>query len=347
MIERALFILVVCSVYFGMNWYVLGRLFTLFALKRTVWFYLGLVPLTLSFVGSLSLESTIGNRLTSLFFSAAMMWLGVCFLLLWILFAQQLLSLVFPIPRNVWAASVCGLAVILTLYASVNARAITVRREPVRGLPLKIAHLSDVHIGSIGASMLADIIAGTNALAPDVVLITGDLFDNATTGTRDLSAKLKAFAAPVVFTSGNHEMYTGYDNVRQMLLPTGIRWLRNEAVEFRGIRIIGIDDSYGTELLQSGLGRTPPSAAFTILMSHQPRGFDLAAGHRIRLMLSGHVHNGQIWPFNHIVGLFYPYLKGLHTRADSVLNVSTGTGFWGPPMRLGSHSEIVLLEPRP
>jgi len=347
MIERALFILVVCSVYFGMNWYVLGRLFTLFALKRTVWFYLGLVPLTLSFVGSLSLESTIGNRLTGLFFTAAMMWLGVCFLLLWILFAQQLVSLVFPIPRNVWAASVCGLAVILTLYASVNARAITVRREQVRGLPLKIAHLSDVHIGSVGASMLAEMVAKTNALAPDVVLITGDLFDNATTGTRDLSRELKAFAAPVLFTSGNHELYTGYDNVRQMLLPTGIRWLRNEAVEFRGIRIIGIDDSYGTELLQSVLGRTPPSAAFTILMSHQPRGFDLAAGHRIRLMLSGHVHNGQIWPFNYIVGLFYPYLKGLHTRADSVLNVSTGTGFWGPPMRLGSRSEIVLLEPRP
>ena len=347
MIERALFILVVCSVYFGMNWYVLGRLFSLFALKRKVWFYLALIPLTLSFVGSLSLESAIGNRLTGLFFTAAMMWLGVCFLLLWTLVAQQLLSLVFRIPRSVWAASVCGLVAILTLYASVNARAITVRREQIRGLPLRIAHLSDLHLGSIGASMLADIISGTNALAPDVVLITGDLFDNATTSVRELSAQLNAFAAPVIFTSGNHELYTGYDNVRQMLLPTGIRWLRNEAVEFGGIRIIGIDDSYGTELLQNVLRRTPPSAAFTILMSHQPRGLDLAASHRIRLMLSGHVHNGQIWPFNYIVGLFYPYLKGLHARADAVLNVSTGTGFWGPPMRLGSHSEIVLLEPRP
>jgi len=345
MLERALFILVVCSVYFGMNWYVLGRLFSLFGLKRTVWFYLALIPLTLSFVGSLFLESAIGNRLTGLFFTAAMMWLGVCFLLLWIFAAQQLLSLVFPIPRNVWAASICGLAAILTLYASVNARAITVRREQVRGLPLRIAHLSDVHIGSIGASMLADIVATTNALAPDVVLITGDLFDNATTSTRDLSRELKAFAAPVLFTSGNHELYTGYDNVRQMLLPTGIRWLRNEAVEFRGIRIIGIDDSYGTELLQSVLSRMPPSAAFTILMSHQPRGLDLAASHRIRLMLSGHVHNGQLWPFNYFVGLFYPYLKGLHEHAGAFLNVSTGTGIWGPPMRLGSRSEIVLLEP--
>ena len=346
MLERALFILAVCNVYFGMNWYVLGRLFSLFALKRTVWFYLALIPLTLSFVASLALESAIGNLLTGLFFSAAMVWLGTCFLLLWLLFVQQILSLALPIPRRVWAASICGLAAILSLYASVNARAITVRREQIHGLPLKIAHLSDVHIGSIGASMLADIIAKTNALMPDVVLITGDLFDNATTATRELSAQLKAFAAPVIFTSGNHELYTGYENVRQMLSPARIRWLRNEAMEFKGIRIIGVDNSYGTELLQSVLGRTPPSTAFTILMNHQPRGFDVARRHRINLMLSGHVHNGQIWPFNYVVGLFYPYLKGLHEHAGAILNVSTGTGTWGPPMRLGSRSEIVLLEPR-
>lgn len=347
MLERAAFILVVCSVYGGMNWYVLWRLCGLFRVKRTIWFYVALIPLTLSFVASLSLESSIGNHLTGLFFTLAMTWLGLCFLLLWILFAQQVLSLALPIPRRVWAAGACGIAALLAVYASVNARAITVRREQIRGLPLRVAHLSDVHIGSVGASMLAEIVARTNALAPDVVLITGDLFDNATSATRDLSAQLKAFAAPVFFTSGNHEQYTGYDNVRQMLSLTTIRWLRNEVVEFKGIRIVGIDNSYGPELLQSVLGQTTPTTAFTVVMSHQPRGFALAAGHRVNLMLSGHVHNGQIWPFNYIVGLFYPYLKGLHAHADSLLNVSTGTGFWGPPMRLGSHSEIVLLEPRP
>ncbi|MBP1777223.1 MAG: putative metallophosphoesterase [candidate division NC10 bacterium] len=346
MLERALFILAVCSVYLGMNWYVLGRLCNLFALKRAVWFYVALLPLTLSFVASLSLESAIGNRVTGLFFSAAMVWLGLCFLLLWTLFLQQILSLVLPIPRKVWAAGVCGFAAILAIYASVTAHTITVRREQIRGLPLKIVHLSDAHIGSIGARMLADIVAKTNALNPDVILITGDLFDNATATTRELSAQLQGLVAPVIFTSGNHEAYTGYDNVRQMLSPAKIRWLRNEVMEFKGIRIIGVDNSYGTELLQSVLGRTPPSTVFTVLMNHQPRGFDVAARHRIDLMLSGHVHNGQIWPFNYIVGLFYPYLKGLHEHANAFLNVSTGTGIWGPPMRLGSHSEIVLLEPR-
>ena len=346
MLERALFVFVVCGVYLGMNWYVLARLFGLFGFNRTVWFYLALTPLTLSFIVALVLESTIGNRLTGLFFTFAMIWLGVCFLLLWILLAQQILSLLLPMPRMVWATSVCVLASVLTLYALVNARTVTVRREQIPRLPLRIAQLSDIHMGSIGPSMLAEIVEKTNALSPQVILITGDLFDNATPGTRAVATGLEMFAAPVVFTSGNHEVYTGYDNVRQMLSATKIRWLRNETMEFNGIRIIGVDNSYGTELLQSVLVRTPPSPMFTVLMNHQPRGFDIAAQHKVDLMLSGHVHNGQIWPFNYVVGLFYPYLKGLHDTAGAFLNVSTGTGIWGPPMRLGSHSEIVLLEPR-
>jgi hypothetical protein len=80
-------------------------------------------------------------------------------------------------------------------------------------------------------------------------------------------------------------------------------------------------------------------------MNHQPTGFAVASQRRIGLVLSGHVHNGQVWPFTYLVGLFYPYLTGLHRRNDSFLNVSTGTGFWGPPMRLGSSNEIVVLEP--
>ena len=333
MVGRVLFVLAICGVYLGMNWYVLARLFRLFAFRQTGWFYLTLVPLTLSFIGTL--------------FTLAMLWLGTCGLLLWILLGQQALSLVIPLPRRVWGVGVCCLACGLAVYGFVNAHTITIRRERVPHLPVKIAQLSDIHIGSIGAETLGVIIAKTNALKPDIILITGDLFDNANPKTRSTAAELKGFAAPTVFTSGNHDAYTGYDNVRQMLAATRIRWLRNEAIELNGIRIIGVDNSYSTELMQSVLDRTPPSPAFTVLMNHQPRGFDIAARHGIGLTLSGHVHDGQIWPFNYVVGLFYPYLKGLHERAGALLNVSTGTGIWGPPMRLGSHSEIVLLEPKP
>jgi predicted MPP superfamily phosphohydrolase len=340
-----LFVLAVFMVYLGMNWYVLGRLFHLFAIGKTVWFYLSLVPLALSIVVAVALESRFGNQFTNGFFALAMLWMGTCWLLLCILLVQQVLALVLPLPQRVWAIGVCGLAGGLALYAFINARTVTVRREQIPHLPLRVAQLSDIHIGSIGPSRLSDIIAKTNGLAPDVILITGDLFDNANPHTRAVAGQLRRFAAPVLFTSGNHDVYTGYENVREMLASTEIRWLRNEAVNINGVRIIGVDNSYGTELLQSVLGRTPPSPMFTILMNHQPTGFDTAAQHGIGLTLSGHVHNGQIWPFNHIVGFFYPYLRGLHAQGGAFLNVSTGTGIWGPPMRLGSHSEIVLLEP--
>ena len=344
MISRLVFVLVVLGIYLGMNWYVLARLLRLFELNKTVWFYLALIPLTLSFVGSLILETRVGNKFTGAFFELAMVWLGLCGTLFWVLLVQQFVSLVIPAPPRVWAISVCGLACGLALYAVVNARTLTVRRERVPHLPLRIAHLSDIHTGSIHSGALGEIIARTNALQPDVVLITGDVFDNANPETRAVAPQLKNFNAPVIFTSGNHEAYTGYENVRQLLAGTGVRWLRNEATEFRGARIIGVDNSYDTDLMQQVLARTPASPAFTVLMNHQPRGFEIAARHHINLTLSGHVHKGQIWPFNYLVRLFYPYLSGLHERDGAYLNVSTGTGIWGPPMRLGSHTEIVVLE---
>ncbi|HSB69860.1 MAG TPA: metallophosphoesterase [Candidatus Methylomirabilis sp.] len=339
--------MVVVTVSLGMNGYVMARLCRLWGARRGRWFYGRLLLLSISPIAALVLESRIGNGLTGACFTLAMTWLGLCWLLLWILLVQQVLAPILPLPRPAWAVGVCGLACCLALFAAVNARWVTIRREQIPQLPLRIAHLSDIHIGSIGPSVLADIIAATNAFTPDLVLITGDLFDNANPKSRAPAARLAALTAPVVLTSGNHEAYTGYDNVRQMLAGTGIRWLRNDVLEFKSIRIIGVDNSFRADILRSVLDRAAPSPAFTILMNHQPIGFDIAAQHGIGLTLSGHVHNGQLWPFNYVVGVFYPYLKGLHREAGAYLNVSTGTGIWGPPLRLGSHSEVVLLEPLP
>ena len=342
-----IFIAVVLTVYLGMNWYVLARLCALFAIGRGGWFYFALFPPTVSVVAALALESRVGTDLTGSVYTVAMGWLGLCWLFLYLLFAQQVLARFVTLPRRAWGIGICCLACSMAVYAAVNARSIAVRREQIPDLPLRIAHLSDMHLGSIGPGLLGDIVATTNALRPDLVLITGDLFDNANPRTRAVAAQLAALAAPTLFAAGNHEVYTGYDNVRQMLAGTRIRWLRNEAIEISGVRVIGVDNSYGTGLLQAVLDRTPASSAFTILMNHQPTGFDLARRHGIALTLSGHVHHGQIWPFNYIVGLFYPYLSGVFENDGSFLNVSAGTGVWGPPMRLGSHSEIVLLEPVP
>jgi predicted MPP superfamily phosphohydrolase len=307
-----IFVAFVLAVFLAMNWYVLARAFFLFELRKGGWFYAALVPLTLCVVVAIPLESRVGNAVTGGLYTAAMVWLGLCWLLLCILLAQQALARLLPLSRRAWGIAVCGLACGPALYAAVNAQTIAVRRETVPGLPLRVVHLSDIHLGSIGPGMLADIVATTNALAPDLVLVTGDLFDNANARTRAATAKLAGLGAPVLFSSGNHETYTGYEKVRTMLAGTPIRWLRNEMVEMAGIRVIGVDDSAGPDLLRSVLDRVAPSPAFTILMNHRPLDVDLASRHRIDLVLSGHVHDGQIWPFNFLVGRFFPHLSGLH-----------------------------------
>jgi uncharacterized protein len=345
--RAVLFFLIVVLVLLGMNGYVLARLCHLWTIRWGRWFFGVLPAMALSFPAAILLESQVGNRLTGAFHTLAMGWLGLCWLLLVLLAAQQILERLLPLPRRGWAIGVCGIAAGLAIYATVNAHTIVVRHERIPGLPLRIAHLSDLHLGSIGPTTLANIVAMTNRLEPDLILITGDLFDNVNAATQAMTGQLGMLRAPVVFSSGNHEVYAGLERVRQLLVATSIRWLRNETMEFRGVRILGVENSSDTQLLQGVLARTPASPAFTILMNHQPIGLEVAARHGVRLMLSGHVHNGQIWPFNFLVGLLYGHLGGLHAQGGAYLIVSTGTGIWGPPMRLGSHSEIVLIQAEP
>lgn len=341
------FLLLVIAVSLGMNWYVLARLHHLWGLEKGGRFYGLLVPLSLSFITALVLENRIGNAATGLFYTLAMTWFGLCWMLCWLLLVQQALARIIRVPRRFWAVGACSLAGVLLLYSAVNARSIAVRRETVPGLPARIVHLSDIHLGSIGEKMLGEIIAETGALRPDLVLITGDLFDNANPTTRAAAARLGDFASPVFFTSGNHETYTGYDEVRQMLAGSRIRWLRNEVVEAGSLRLVGLDDNATAESMRRVLDRVPSSPLFTVLLVHRPIGLDLAARYGVDLTLAGHVHDGQIWPFGYFVRLLYPYAAGLHEHAGRFLNVSTGAGYWGPPLRLGSRSEIVLLEPAP
>ncbi|MHC4114526.1 MAG: metallophosphoesterase, partial [Planctomycetota bacterium] len=123
--------------------------------------------------------------------------------------------------------------------------------------------------------------------------------------------------------------------------------LRNEVVDFNGIQIIGINDSSGKNHLAGELQRLKMNTtAFKILMYHRPQGLEVASNFGINLMLSGHTHNGQIFPFNFVIRLLYKRTKGYFQYENCHLYVSSGTGTWGPQMRLGSKSEIVLIKLR-
>ncbi|MCX5899376.1 MAG: hypothetical protein NTX06_01345 [Proteobacteria bacterium] len=143
----------------------------------------------------------------------------------------------------------------------------------------------------------------------------------------------------------NHERYDDMDKIQSLLPAAGVEILRNRIVDFRGVQIVGVDTAMrdgekGNNVVGTlPIDRSRPS----ILMYHVPVGIDDAAGAGIKLQLSGHTHNGQLFPFTLFAKLLYPQVAGLYTRGGMRLYVSPGTGTWGPPMRIGSSNEITLI----
>jgi len=221
----------------------------------------------------------------------------------------------------------------------------------------RIAQLSDVHIGPLlGASFLKGVVEKTNATKPDLIVITGDLVDGTPENLRSSIEPLFGLKARhgVHFVTGNHEYYSGAPAWIEYLRARGIIVLHNERVSIgegkASFDLAGIPDHMARRLGQPHApdldfalrGRDPEREL--LLLAHQPIQIEHAAGKGVGLQLSGHTHGGQIWPFGALVLLAQPYLSGLNRHSDGTqVYVSRGTGFWGPPMRVGAPAEISNL----
>jgi predicted MPP superfamily phosphohydrolase len=246
-------------------------------------------------------------------------------------------------------------------------RPVEVKRVPVRlkKLPesmgkLRLVQLTDMHVGlTIGRDFVEDIVRKVNALEPDIVAITGDLIDGSVEDLGRAVAPLGEIAAKLgtYFVTGNHEYYSGADSWLTFLESIGIRALRNEHVELAKsgdvIHLAGVDDwtahqfghGHGADVERALSGRDTSKPV--VLLAHQPVQFEEARQHGVDLQISGHTHGGQIFPFGFLTRLVQPFLAGLHQRGDSQIYVSSGTGYWGPPMRIAAPSEITLIELEP
>ncbi len=232
---------------------------------------------------------------------------------------------------------------------------------PLDGLPealdgFRIVQLSDVHIGpTIGRAFIEEIVETVNAADADAVVITGDLVDGSVKELREHAAPLAGLAGRegVYFCTGNHEYYSGADEWIAYLATLGIRTLRNERVtlaeERGGLDLAGVDDhsahrfggDHGTDVAKAVRGK--PTDRKLVLLAHQPKTIAEAARHGVDLQLSGHTHGGQIVPFNLLVGIDQPYVAGLHDHDGTKIYVSRGTGYWGPPMRIGAPAEVTEI----
>ncbi|MGH7739596.1 MAG: metallophosphoesterase [bacterium] len=219
----------------------------------------------------------------------------------------------------------------------------------------RIAQISDLHVGpTIGRAYVQTVVDRVKALKADLIVITGDLVDGKVKALESLVEPLKELKARdgVYFITGNHEYYTQdvkawYD----WLQKAGIQPLENQRVAIGGAE--GFDLAGLPDLSSGAFGAEPDwkktlegrdTSKPVIVLAHQPVTFQEAAGHGVDLQLSGHTHGGQMFPFNFLVRLAQPYIAGLYRKGASQLYVSRGTGYWGPPMRIGAPSEITEIE---
>jgi uncharacterized protein len=219
-----------------------------------------------------------------------------------------------------------------------------------------IAQITDLHVGpTSGERAVRRVVEQTNALRPDVVAITGDLVDGSVRELGPTIAQIAALRARhgVFFVTGNHEYYSGVAEWLAELRRLGIRVMRNERVTLgdagAAIDLAGIDDWSArgdSDLLARALAGRDAERGL-VLLAHQPRGIDAAVRSGVELQISGHTHGGQIVPFNLIVAAAQPYVRGLHRHVEGgragQIYVSRGTGYWGPPLRLGSPPEIAKI----
>lgn len=225
---------------------------------------------------------------------------------------------------------------------------------------LTIVQLTDVHIGNtIGKEFVQECVERINALKPDIVVITGDLLDRKVEDAKDDLSPLKELRTRfgTYFVLGNHEYYHGAEDIADYMPELNIKALLNESIIVRdgdrAVNIVGIND------LQSVRFDTLPIDTYrafenvdktvpTILLSHQPKSIEEVKNKKYDLMLSGHTHGGQIFPFGFLVMLQQPFLAGLHAVTDTKqIFVSRGTGYWGPPVRVFAPSEISVLTLKP
>jgi hypothetical protein len=231
-------------------------------------------------------------------------------------------------------------------------------RVPLRRLPAemsgtRIVQITDLHFGgSTGPEYLARVVEAANALDPDLVAITGDLVDGPATTLAPALAPLANLRARhgVYFVTGNHEYYHGGAEWVAALAELGIKVLRNERVVIgegeRSFDLAGVDDrsavhyriGHGHDLPKALAGRD--HARELVLLAHQPASVREAAKYDVGLVLSGHTHGGQIYPFKYLLYLEEPFVDGLHQLRDTYIYVSRGAGYWGPPMRVGAPPEI-------
>ena len=318
--------------------------------------------LAVSFFPVNALATYQAGRLLQICYFISGLWLGFftnlffSFVPLWILHSV-FSSVGMGISWRLVTILLILLAATVTIWGMYNAYHPRVRRHVLKIPKLppdwhgkKIVQLSDLHLGlSNGAGFLEHVVKLTNRQKPDLIFITGDLFDGGDGNLESFVPLLDSLKASqgVYFITGNHETYLGLEEVFSILGKTKIQVLDDRAIELSGLRIIGlgypelsqVEDM--TDTLKNLLNDSQPQ----ILLFHSPIHLEEFSRLGINVLFCGHTHRGQIFPFGLITrAIFHGHDRGLSRVEEMQVYVSSGTGTWGPPVKTSGRTEIAVFK---
>jgi predicted MPP superfamily phosphohydrolase len=291
-------------------------------------------------------------------------WMGTLVLLLSALALVDVVT-VFGLVLKPWVVQMrtaaIGVALVLAFVAWIGGivrprtveLAVELPKLPAAADGLVVAQLTDLHLGAlIGERRLRSVIEQIDGMNPDIIVVTGDLVDGDADTVETMIPALKTLTAPlgVYAILGNHEMYAGPERCRDLMRASGFVVLDSAAAEImpglwiagvpdsgRGPGTDGLDGSLQTALTQVGEGNA------VIYLQHAPGNEEATAAAGVGLMLNGHTHGGQIWPFHYMVLRAYPHIAGVHKFDNMTQVISRGAGRWGAPMRLFAPPEIYRI----
>jgi predicted MPP superfamily phosphohydrolase len=328
------------------------------------WMVWQVIPgaLAISFIPTTILRFRSANPALRIVYALSASWLGAlnfAFFAALTCWVVEIVAVPFgwPLPRFQFAVILFGLAAAVTVYGLINARWLRISRVTVRlpNLPeawqgRTAALVTDLHLGPLsGAAFLRRVIARLRTLKPDAVFISGDMFDGPTLGLDQFVAPWAEYSPPrgIFYVTGNHEEFAERSLYLEPVRRVGIRVLNNEKTSVDDLQIVGVHDSEAGDpaafrdiLRHAQIDLQLPS----ILLSHRPVNLSVPEEEGISLQLSGHTHHGQIWPWNLLVRRIYgPAAYGLSRLGNMLVYTCSGTGTWGPPLRVGTRSELVLI----
>ena len=277
--------------------------------------------------------------------------MGIGFIGFWLFNLGLIVSLALP-SNNLEIGLVCSfITIVICVRSCVNGNRIYIKNinltSPKIDRPIEIVFISDVHLGSNSKQHLEKICRKISQLDYQYLLIGGDLFDSSAFKTSDL-CPLKRIKKPIFYVTGNHEYFVKNSKNRIAdLAHYNVSVLDNRSVQFGILNIIGISDNTPLETQTKITKTLICKEKYNLALVHKPSMWE-SISEDLDLMLSGHTHNGQIFPFNLFVGLQFKTVYGIYRKQSSSLYVSSGSGTWGPRMRLKSQNEVVkiLLAPQ-